>query len=150
MGHATWHPKWWTEQHGSAWDLVKESMRRDWEQTKSDLHLGGKDLNQDVGDTLKQAAGADVIPAGNTPNVPGGVPQTDAINRGMSWDDAEEPLAYGFGAREQYGKDHATWDDDVESRLRTDWESKDKGGSINRAWNDVKSVVRHGYERARA
>ena len=52
-----WHPTWWREEtHGTAWKLVRESMRRDWEQTKHDLGLGGHELRQSVGDTLKQAA----------------------------------------------------------------------------------------------
>lgn len=37
---------------------VKEALANDWEQTKSDLPgLDGKDKDQDVDDTLKQAAG---------------------------------------------------------------------------------------------
>ena len=40
---------------------VKEALERDLEQTKSDLtgDRAGKDLDQDVDDTLKQAAGAE-------------------------------------------------------------------------------------------
>ncbi len=30
-------PQWWTDQHTSTWDRVKEALRRDWEQTKADL-----------------------------------------------------------------------------------------------------------------
>ena len=45
-------------------DGVKDAMKRDWEQTKADLHLGGKELDQDVDDTLKQVAGKDAIPPG--------------------------------------------------------------------------------------
>ena len=37
---------------------VKDALKNDWEQTKSDLPgLEGKDLDQDVDDTVKQAAG---------------------------------------------------------------------------------------------
>ena len=36
----------------------KEAIKNDWEQTKSDVPgLEGKDIDQDVDDTLKQAAG---------------------------------------------------------------------------------------------
>ncbi len=50
-------------------DNVKEALKRDLEQTKSDLPgLEGKDLNQGVGDTVKQAAGKEDIPSGDTPN----------------------------------------------------------------------------------
>ena len=48
---------------------VGEALERDWEQTKSDLPgLEGKDLDQDVDDTVKQATGADPVPGENTPN----------------------------------------------------------------------------------
>jgi hypothetical protein len=37
---------------------VGEALGNDWEQTKNDLPgLDGKDIDQDVDDTLKQAAG---------------------------------------------------------------------------------------------
>jgi hypothetical protein len=50
-------------------DRAKDALERDWEQTKSDLPgLEGKDLDQDVDDTVKQAAGKEPIPSGSTPN----------------------------------------------------------------------------------
>ena len=43
---------------------VGEALERDWEQTKSDLPgLEGKDLDQDVDDTVKQAVGDEPVPA---------------------------------------------------------------------------------------
>ena len=43
---------------------AKEALERDWEQTKSDLPgMEGKDLDQDVDDTVKQAAGKEPVPA---------------------------------------------------------------------------------------
>jgi hypothetical protein len=37
---------------------VKEALKNDWEQTKNDVPgLDGADLDQDVDDTVKQAAG---------------------------------------------------------------------------------------------
>jgi hypothetical protein len=48
---------------------VGEAIERDWEQTKSDLPgLDGKDLDQDVDDTVKQAAGKERVPSENEPN----------------------------------------------------------------------------------
>ena len=50
-------------------DRAKDVLDRDWEQTKSDLPgLDGKDLDQDVDDTVKQAAGKEPVPSGSTPN----------------------------------------------------------------------------------
>ena len=43
---------------------VKQALKNDWEQTKSDLPgLDGVDLDQDVDDTVKQAAGKDPVDA---------------------------------------------------------------------------------------
>jgi hypothetical protein len=48
---------------------VGEALERDWEQTKHDIKKDtGKDLNQGVGDTIKQGAGREPIPPPNVPN----------------------------------------------------------------------------------
>jgi hypothetical protein len=48
---------------------VGDALERDWEQTKSDLPgLEGKDLDQDVDDTVKQATGNDPTPPEDVPN----------------------------------------------------------------------------------
>ncbi len=47
---------------GSTWKRIKEAMRRDWEQTKHDFDKkAGRDLDQNVGDTVKQIAGKEPI-----------------------------------------------------------------------------------------
>lgn len=48
---------------------VKEALKRDWEQTKHDITRKGPDLDQDVGDTVKQAAGKEPIPPPSMPNI---------------------------------------------------------------------------------
>jgi len=101
--------------------------------------MGGRELNQNVGDTVKQATGKEAIPASNATGTRTG---TD-----LAWDDAEAPLMYGVGARHQYGAQHASWNDNLESTLKRDWESAE--GGAKRKWDDVKNVVRHGYDRAR-
>lgn len=140
MQQHNWQPKWWNEEkHGGAWSRVKEAMKRDWEQTKHDIHAGGRDLDQDVNDTVKQAAGKDAIPGKFVANEPGGTPKTKA-----GWDDVEEPIRYGFGARQQYGDQYADWNDKLENTLKTEWEgAKDSG---HRGWSDVKQHVRRGYD----
>ena len=56
-------PQWWTDKHSSTWDRVKEALSRDWEQTRADFSAtNAVDLNQNVGDTVKQAAGSAPIP----------------------------------------------------------------------------------------
>lgn len=133
-----WRPNWWNDQHASAWDRVKEALRRDWEQTKHDLSKKrGHELNQDVGDTVQQAAGKAAIPAADGP-----VPPT--VKGNADWDVVEEPMRYGFAARTRYGADHPSWDADVDRRLRGEWEAVREHGA--RGWEDVREHVRRGYE----
>ncbi len=136
MGTMKWQPKWFTTEHASAWDRVKEAMRRDWEQTKHDLHMkGGHELNQGLSDTVKQAAGKEAMPPidkANPPKVIG------------SWDDVELPLEYGYAARMKYGEAHTAWTNELETTLRSEW---DQGRSATgRAWDDVRDHVKRGYE----
>ena len=132
----TWQPLWWNETHDGAWERIKEAMRRDWEQTKHDLHIkGGHELNQDVGNTVKQAAGREAIPADDRLNPPKVI---------GSWDDMELPAGYGYGARQKYGAEHPAWNDRLEGTLRSEWESGK--AKTARAWDDVKGWVKHGYE----
>jgi len=50
-------------------DGLGEALERDWEQTKSDLPgLEGKDLDQDVDDTVEQATGSEPVPPEGVPN----------------------------------------------------------------------------------
>jgi len=142
MGTAVWQPKWWTkDQHESNWERVKDALKRDWEQTKIDLKGQGSDLDQDVDDTVKQALGKDVIPPMGQANVPGGTPAVDTKSR--KWDDVESPFKYGVGARHQYGSEHKTWDDNLEGKLKSEWESDTGHGT----WSDVKSFVRRGWDK---
>ena len=130
-------PSWWNETHSSGWDRTKEALRRDWEQTKADVSDGGQDLDQDVDDTVKQAAGKQPIPAPGTPN-----PSNPSSSRD-SWDELEPAVRYGYGARQYYGtQGQQEWNDELETKLRGDWESIDQGSS----WERVKSAVKRGWE----
>jgi hypothetical protein len=130
-------PTWWNETHSSAWERTKEALRRDWEQTKADVSSSGRDLNQDAGDTLKQAAGKAPLPPGNAPNPPD-------RDDDLEWSDAEPALRYGHGARDYYGT--SEWNDDLELKLRKDWDAQDQG---NNTWARVKHAVRRGWESAK-
>lgn len=142
MGTMTWHPKWWNETtHGDAWTRVKDALKRDWEQTKADVSSGGKELNQGVGDTIKQAAGSEAIPPGNQPNTNINTNKTD---KPRSWDDVQAPIAYGFGARQQYGKDYNTWNEGLETKLKSEWEQGRE--ATRQGWDDVKGFVKRGFE----
>ena len=136
------NPQWWGTQHTSTWDRVKEALSRDWEQTKADFsNEYGKDLNQDVGDTVKQAMGKEPIPAPNqkTPEEP-----KTASQHTSNWNDAEPAIRYGYGASDQY-KEHQDWDDKVEAKLKEEWHDLKSG----RTWDEAKTSVRYGWDRAR-
>jgi hypothetical protein len=121
MATINWQPRWWTEQtHGSMWSRVREAMKRDWEQTKSDLGIGGG--HQRDGRNDGSAA------------------------RSATWSDVETPLAYGYCARQEFGAEHQSWNERLENALRTEWE---KDGNPHRSrWNEIKAIVRRGYEQA--
>jgi hypothetical protein len=123
-------PSWWNDKHEGTWDRVKSAMKRDWEQTKHDF--GSKkapDLDQDVGDTVKQMAGKEPMPPGALPN---------PSDMDKAWDDIEPAFRYGVGARAYYNEDWAK----TESRMSNEWSSLDD----DRDWDDVKGQVRRAYE----
>lgn len=135
------NPKWWTDEHTSAWDRVKDAMKRDWEQTKADFSkTHGKELEQNVGDTVKQAVGKEHIPAPSTPNFKPAKPEKTDKD---AWERAASTYRYGVGARKQYGTDGGRWDDRLESRLASEWKDLDD----ETTWDDAKANVRRGYER---
>ena len=138
MENNTKNPTWWTNNHSSAWDKVKDAFHRDWEQTKADFSKkSGQELNQNVGDTVKQAAGKETIPPDHVANA-----HNDKMHK--DYEAAEPALRYGFGASSQFA-DHKSWDDKLETKLSTDWDNLKTG----RTWNDVKTHIRTGWDRAR-
>lgn len=129
-------PSWWNDNHEGTWDRVKSALKRDWEQTKADVSSKGHELNQDVGDTVKQAAGKQSIPPGNTPNPPG-------AKKDERWEDVEPSYRYGVGARTQHGANDANWSDRVESKLSEEWAQLKSG----QTWDEVKGSVRRAWDK---
>ena len=84
------NPNWWNKEHDSAWNRVKAAFKRDWDQTKHDFGGNEPDMNQNVDDTVKQAAGKQPIP-------PRGQP---------TFEEAEDAYRFGYGARFQYGQQY--------------------------------------------
>jgi hypothetical protein len=132
------NPSWWNDKHSSGWERTKEALRRDWEQTKADFTDGGQELNQDVGDTIKQAAGKEAIPPAGIPNAPE-LTATSSTRRN-DWGSVEPAMRYGYGARHHYSD--VDWSDDLELRLRRDWDETSSGST----WEQVKGAVRRGWE----
>jgi hypothetical protein len=126
------NPRWWTKDNSSAWDHVKEAMHRDWEQTKADFSKNaGHELNQQVGNTVKQAVGKDPVPPGNVPNP-----------KGADWNHVEPALRYGYGARSEYGQQHPAWDQALEGKLHADWD----GLKSDQDWTQSKEYIKKGWE----
>jgi len=132
MATRRWKPSWWKDEtHSSGWERVKEALRRDWQQTRHDLHAGGHELNQGLRDTVRQIAGRQPLPPIDRPNPPKVI---------GSFDEAELPMEYGYGAKQEFGEDRFSL---VEPELRRAWESRQ--GPAPR-WEDVRDYVRRGFE----
>lgn len=120
------------------WDRIKEALRRDWEQTKHEFSSkAGHELNQDIGDTLKQAAGKQAIPYDNRPNPPRVID---------TWETAEPAIQLGYEAASYYRDGHGEWNDSLDSTLEKRWHEL---YGKSRDWDDVRHYVRHGYEYGR-
>lgn len=126
-------PNWWTNQDASALDRVRETLHRDWDQTKHDLHMGGHQLNQKMADTVGQAAGTRPMPPIDQANPP------KVIGR---WEDAEIPMGYGYAARTHFGDQYPQWNDELEQKLKADWKAETP-------WPAVQHLVRRGYDAKR-
>jgi hypothetical protein len=121
---------WWTGRDAGVWDRVKEALRRDWEQTKFDLGLGGHQLNQTTQTTLRQVSGEVLVPPIDRPNPSRIIAE---------WDDVQLPIEYGYVARRFFGGQYPEWNSALERRLEHDWQGP-------MAWKDAVIFVRHGYE----
>ena len=127
-------PNWWTDKHEGTWDRVKDALKRDWEQTKNDVSKSsGKDLDQTAGDTLKQAAGKEPVPA------TGATSATSATS--VKWDDVESGYRFGAGSRGQFATEHPTWDDKLEHKLSGEWTNLKTG----KDWESVKAHVKSAW-----
>lgn len=92
-------PKWYTDDSDKGWQRVKAAFRNDWEQTRHDFgSKTARDLDQDVPDTVKQAAGKE-----------------DPF-------DAHEPaFQFGYAAQSHFRTKYPTWNSDLENTLRQDY-----------------------------
>jgi hypothetical protein len=106
--------RYYTDQELSAWDRVKKAFANDWEQTKADFGSDeARDMDQDVDDTVKQMAGAD-----------------DAF------ENREQAFRFGYTAQQRYVADHPTWNDDLDMRLRSEYDGD---------YDADRAYIRHAY-----
>jgi hypothetical protein len=132
-------PSWWTNEHTSAWDRIKEALRRDWEQTKADFSRSrGRDLHQGAVDTLRQALGRKPIPPPDQPNPPD-IDPVLARQQG-EWERLSPAIRYGYGAANHYvGR---PWDEALERELQAEWIAL----KTSLPWEEVSELVRRGWE----
>ena len=108
-------PSWYTNEMDSGWDRVKAAFANDWEQTKHDFGSNtARDLKQDVPDTVRQATGSE-----------------DPFTR------HEEAFRFGYAASRNYRKQYPTWNNDLETKLRTDYGTD---------WDRDRDYIRHAYD----
>lgn len=111
------HPKWWTKQHDRAWRLAREALRTEWERLQADP-------GADAGDVEQQTAQAPP-------------PEHEA-----GFEDCEAAFRFGFGARERFGTDFLSWNDNLQRRLEQEWQ--DMGGEDD--WDEYLPAIRHAWE----
>lgn len=105
----------YTDEEMSTWDRVKKALANDWEQTKADFGSDtSRDMDQDVDDTFKQMAGAD-----------------DAF------ENREQAFRFGYAAQNRYSQDYPAWNDELEARLRQDYDGD---------YQTDRRYIRHAYE----
>lgn len=90
----------YSDEELTAWERVKRAFANDWEQTKADFGADdARDMDQDVDDTVKQMAGAE-----------------DAF------ENREQAFRFGYTAQRRYTSKFPTWNNDLDTRLRTEYD----------------------------
>ncbi len=116
-------PGWYTDEYDSGWNRVRAAFANDWEQTRHDFgSKTARDLDQDVPDTIRQAAGSE-----------------DPFDR------HEPAFRFGYAAQRHYRTEYPTWSNDLEMRLRSDY-----GSNFERDRDDVRRAYEYRYRDADA
>jgi hypothetical protein len=123
-------PSFWSDEQQSAWERAKDALHRDWLQTRSDLHLGGADLDQTAKDTVKEIAGREAGPT--------------TVEGRIGWEQARRAIRLGHGAA-TYWTAEGDWSQELDGRLRGEWEKLDT--SID--WEEARPLVMRGWEYGR-
>lgn len=164
---STTNPNWWNDKHNSAWDRAREALHRDWEQTKSDFSSkGGVDLNQNVGDTVKQMAGAAEVPpltVKTRPDTPEEAANRIAkdlqeqhktlekVSKARTKMAVEQVKADGKVAQERQdsldkiAKEQQKLGAIAKDASETIAKQQEKVAEARRDWSQVESAVRYGY-----
>jgi hypothetical protein len=149
-----WHASYWDEnKHGSAWERVKEAIKRDWVQTKADFnaHPGAPnplyvtneldDRPQGATASAETTTGQNVIRPGGVQD-PKGFTKTRDVKEGErlehEFEDNLVAIEYGFVAHEYYGPRFGDWNEEVERKLESEWNPQETGMKFDQAKRYVK------------
>jgi hypothetical protein len=111
-------PGWYKDEYDNSWQRVKAAFGNDWEQTKRDFgSKNARELNQDVDDTVKQAAGA-----------------SDAF------ENHEQAFRFGYAAQRHYKTQYPTWNSHLEKQLSSDY-----GPDFNRDRSFIRHAYEYRY-----
>lgn len=104
----------YTDSDTNTWDRIKKAFANDWEQTKADFGSeSARDMDQDVDDTVKQMVGSE-----------------DAF------ENREQAFRFGYTAQQRYQSDYPAWNDDLDEKLRSDYEGD---------YDNDRRFIRHAY-----
>lgn len=124
-------PAWYSDEDDTAWSKIKAAFQRDWTQTKHDFGGNEPNLDQQVGDTISQAAGSKPIPPGNAKTPHNKTGHLDAYN-----EEDEPAYRYGYAASRHYSD--REWDDATEEEMQTEWGDKSE-------WERRREAIRRGW-----
>jgi hypothetical protein len=122
------NPDWWNHDYDSAWDRVKEALKKDWERTKRQFGGDQSDASQKYGSTLSPAEGN----------------ETTAHHDQPTYEEVEPAHRFGFGARSKYGPKYNSWDEDLEFQLKQEWEIVEP--KRRQTWMQDRAAIRYGWE----
>lgn len=131
-------PRWWTDEHTTHWEAVLPELRRAFE---ASVVQREKLKNQSVDAPVHGETGT---PANVGVDEAYAVPDRD-WEVGVGWSELEPGFQYGVGARLQYPT-HASWTQELETRLRSDWTEVNEPST----WQRVKRAVRRGFEHVKS
>lgn len=149
-------PNWWGADHESTWTRIKDALRRDWEQTKSDFGSEtARDLDQDLTDTVKQGAGSQTFPkspeAINELRQEAAEARRDAAQAGLA---ARRELDSDIREANEEFREAAKSGDDVSEAARErrenlgeaveEFEDTVKASSYYKDWRAVAAALRFG------
>jgi uncharacterized protein (TIGR02271 family) len=129
-----------TRYQGRNWDDVESDLRSDWESTNK----GGASTWEKMKAAVRR--GWDKItPDTDSDSAYRSHWDSNYSSLGGSYDDYAPAYTYGSQMRSDARYQNRQWDD-VESDLRSDWDTRYSKGGVS-TWDKMKAAVRHGWDK---